>query len=155
MPSSVIVGFVTNTAFDGSWTENPYFFQHFNLNSINLVINGASLPSEPLQPDFATIPGLVAREYMHMFENTGCLGGRRGNLVSYSSFVSGSTLFPFDLSWDQCNSRHIHAGRDGHIDLKVSWSQNLPHAICILVYMSWTEELERGLDENGFTVLQH
>lgn len=39
LPSSIVIGFVLNSAFRGSWTENAYNFQNFGLTEINMLVN--------------------------------------------------------------------------------------------------------------------
>ena len=43
---------INNTAFNGSFRENPFNFQHNNLNSRAVFLNGKSVPENPLKLSF-------------------------------------------------------------------------------------------------------
>lgn len=94
MPSSVIICQVLAAAANGAWGENPYFFHHFHVSKLNLVVNGQMVPSQPLKPDFTDYPGLVARSLMSMYQNTGAYGMHRGSMVDITAFHDGATIFP-------------------------------------------------------------
>ena len=137
MPKSVVVAQVETRSADGSYDTNPFYFQHFNIARICLVVNGRRVPSDALTPDFNNEPPLVAREYTHMFMNTGTFRTDRGNLISLKSFQNGMSIFPFDLTPDMCNGSHLHQGRTGLVALEVEWNAPLTNPITILVHCSF------------------
>ena len=51
-PSRMYVTFVSQAAVNGSYTENPFNFQHFNLSEIVLYVNGEPHPVRPMKLDF-------------------------------------------------------------------------------------------------------
>jgi len=132
IPKQVVVGFVLTEARMGSFSKNPFNFQHFNLSSINLKKNGTRIPQEPLTPDFAR--GRCQREYNHLFMNTGKYRTNSTNCITIDNFKNGCTLFPFDVTVDQCNMHHMHAGSEGTLDVEVSWQKALEEAITVIVY---------------------
>ena len=132
LPKQIVVGMVETRALVGSYARNPFNFQHFNVSSINLKVNGVCVPQEPLRPDFPN--GRCMREYNHLFMNTGKYRINSGNCISLADFKGGSTLFPFDLTPDQCNMYNIHVGKEGTMSLEITWSTGLPQGITILVY---------------------
>ncbi|MCG8669259.1 MAG: hypothetical protein MI867_07575 [Pseudomonadales bacterium] len=93
--TAVVCSQVLTNSFEGDYSENPLFFRHFNLEFINLRVNGTRIPSEPLKPDFDEEAPLIAREFYHLFLNTGAIRMDRGNLVGFTAFQSGSCIFPF------------------------------------------------------------
>lgn len=134
IPKNVIVAQVLTSSLNGQFHSNPLNFQHFNLNRINLKLNGSQIPQEPLRPDFTN--NIVARPFVELFKNTGKFRTNETNLVSRFQFVGGCALFPFDLTPDQCNGHHIHAGQEGVLELELGWSTSLFEPITILVYMT-------------------
>ncbi len=132
MPKTVIVAMACAAAVDGAYNYNPWNFHHFFMSEIKLVINGETHPSDGLQTDFTQPNPLISRAYSWLYENTGCVDGDRGNIVSYPAFMSGSFIIPFDLTPDLCNSLHNHDAKFGYIDLTVSWAIPLPEPIYIL-----------------------
>jgi len=52
LPKRLIVGFVDNDAYNGSFQKNPFNFNHYNINFFSLVKDGEQIFSKALQPDF-------------------------------------------------------------------------------------------------------
>ena len=44
IPNRVIVVFVDNDAFHGSYRKNPFNFKHMNISEIGLIIDGQPIP---------------------------------------------------------------------------------------------------------------
>ena len=42
-----VFGLVESEAFNGAYKKNPYNFQHFNMSSVGLTVNGESMPFKP------------------------------------------------------------------------------------------------------------
>jgi len=72
LPTRLVIGLVTNKAFNGHAESNPFNFQHFNLNEIALYLDGQQQHAiTPIQPDYER--GLYIRAYDSMFAGTGKL----------------------------------------------------------------------------------
>ena len=94
LPSSLVIGFVLNSAFRGNWHENGYNFQNFGLTEINLLVNAkqaswlkkhyswfgnfnlninSQYPAIPYQPTFGTTlnNSKIMREYHGLLMNIG------------------------------------------------------------------------------------
>ena len=82
LPKRVIIGFVTNKAFNGHYKFNPFNFQHFNMNFLALYVDGNQLPSKPLQPDFGADNKLFVNMYHTLFSGTGIHFLNEGNGIS-------------------------------------------------------------------------
>jgi len=66
--------------------------------------------------------------------NTGKYRTNSTNCITIDNFKNGCTLFPFDVTVDQCNMHHMHAGSEGTLDVEVSWQKALEEAITVIVY---------------------
>lgn len=137
LPKQIIVGMVSTKAYLGAIDENPFQFQHFNLNRINLVVNNNRVPQEPLTPDFEN--KLFNRSLHHLFRNTGKIGLGRGLWMEKQRFSGGYTFFPFDLTPDLCNGLHTHAGNDGFLELEMEWAESLADGITVLVHVTYDQ----------------
>lgn len=140
LPHQVVVAFVKTSAFTGTWNEDPFEFQHFNLNSINLRVNGVRVPQDALTPDFAN--NRYMRAFLHVFQNTGKFRVNGGNGITAEDFATRNCLFPFDISPDMCNNFHHHEGQQGQIVLELGWAQALPHAITCIVLTLHNEVMQ-------------
>ena len=90
LPRRVVIGFVKNSAFNGNIKENPYDFQHFDLNYLSLHNGSQSVPSQPLTPNFEKSEYLQA--YMTLFEGTGMLNADRGHGICRGHYTKGYAL---------------------------------------------------------------
>lgn len=144
LPSHIIVAQVATAAAVGSKSRNPFNFQHFDLNLINLRLNGIRVPNEPLEPDFEN--ELIMRSYLHMFMNSGKYRMDDGNCISEEQFKDGSTIFPFDLTPDQCLNFHKHRSVSGVLELEIAWAQPLPEGVTVLIHASSEQVILLGED---------
>ncbi|CAF0972744.1 unnamed protein product [Brachionus calyciflorus] len=81
LPSRVVIGMVTNSAYDGNYTLNPFNFRHFNLSKQNLMFDGQSAPYyKPLQFNFAV--NQYIKGYYSLFENNDKPDYATGNDIS-------------------------------------------------------------------------
>ena len=105
MPRRIVIGFVRNAAFNGSFKINPFNFEHFQLDYLSLNVGSQIFPSHPLKPDFENDECI--RSYMTLFEGTGMLNDNRGHGVTREQFRKGYTLYAFDMTPDMCEGSHL------------------------------------------------
>lgn len=152
VPKRIVIGFVTNTAFNGSYTENPFNFQHFNLSYLALYVDSQQIPAQPLTPDFAK--GAYAESYQTLFTGTGLLGKDQGIDISYEDYGKGYTLFAFDLSPDlSANEGHWNLQKQGVVKLELRYSQPLAQAINCIVYSEFSNLIE--IDKNRQVIVDY
>ena len=69
LPTRVVIGLVTNRAFNGHAGSNPFNVQHFNLSEIALYLDGQQQHAiTPIQPDDEH--GLYNKAYDSLFGGT-------------------------------------------------------------------------------------
>ena len=146
LPKSIIIAQVATDSAEGELSKNPFNFHHFNLSRLSLRVNGRAIPSDDYTPDFSK--KLVHREYFSLFANTGVGGSDRGNMISLAGFLKGSTIFPYDLTPDMCNSAHFHEGVPGEITLDLHWTEALTQPITVLALCVYDCMLVKKAGEN-------
>ena len=52
IPHQIIVAFIDHAAYTGNYKQNPFAFENFGIQKINLKINGTSYPATPYNVDF-------------------------------------------------------------------------------------------------------
>ncbi len=134
LPQSIVICFLDARAFNGDISYNPFCFPHFNLNLLNLRVNGNPFHPRPFQPDYEK--GDFLREYRNLMDHGGVQHGNNTIAISPKEFVSNSNFYIYDFSPDLCNSYHHHTTKHGHIDVEVGWSSPLTNNIYMLVYSS-------------------
>ena len=70
LPRLVLVGFVKSSAYNGAVSLNPFRFDHFDLQTVQLFCNGLGIPNEPYHVTDWT-KNQHAREYLHLYQAVG------------------------------------------------------------------------------------
>jgi hypothetical protein len=146
LPKTIIIGFVENKAYDGAINKNPYCFKHFDLNFINLFINGEPYYKQPLQPNYEK--GNYLTEYQSMLENLGVHHTNTNFVISMEQFKNGYNFYCFDFTPDLCNSYHNHYTKQGQIDIELHWAKDLAQNIKMIVYSTYNQTLTIDCDYN-------
>ena len=114
-------------------TKTPLAFPHLNINYIAPRINDEIALRTAAEPDFAK--GLLSKDYYRLFQHTGKAGSTtQGPLISMEQFANNFAIFPFDLTVDRCNGRHVHMPRTAKLELIVGWNVALQASTTLLIY---------------------
>lgn len=146
LPQSLVVCFLSAKSFNGDISSNPFFFQHFNLNLLNLRVNGNPFHARPFQPDYTD--GDFYREYRNLMDHGGVQHGNNVIAISPKEFVSNSNFYIYDFSPDLCNSYHHHSNKFGHIDIEIGWSTPLTDNIYMIIYGSYKQTIHINGNRN-------
>ena len=132
-PKLLIVALVKSSAFAGDFTQNPFKFEHFNLNHLLLTRDGEPVPfARPFTPNFAD--GLCVREYMSMFQCMEMFMKNESNGITLDEFKDGKTIFVFNLCADlDMNTGQPH--KTGNLRVDIQFSEATTAAINV-IFMS-------------------
>jgi len=108
LPTRIVIGLVSNRAFNGHLTSNPFNFQHFGLNEIALYLTDNSSTPRPIQPNEME---QYIRAYDSLFAGTGRQCRDEGLFISREDYCNGYALYAFDLTAD--------VGEDDHFSLLI------------------------------------
>ena len=154
-PKRAFVAFVDHAAFNGSYSLNPFNYQHFNWCQLQFFLNGIAFPDKPFTPDFEN--NIYSREYLSLFEVTNqdnidsCITIKKENYASGNAII-GVNFSP-DLSTGCCATGHVNPIKSGHLRLAVKFSKALEKTITALVYLDYDTILEIDRDRNPFNKL--
>lgn len=152
IPKRIIIGFVTNQAFNGNYKLNPFNFQHFNLNYMSLYVDSQQIPAQPLTPDYTR--NLYMESYNTLFSGTGIHWKDEGNDITYADYPKGYTLYAFDISQDlSANENHWNLQRQGIVRLEVRFSAPLPSSVNCIVFSEFSNLIE--IDKNRSVVVDY
>ena len=151
LPKRLIIGFVTNAAFNGDLKKNPFNFQHFNLNYLSLYMDGEQVPSKPLQPIFTgTGAPKYIMAYHTLFSGTGIQFTDAGNDISRDDYPEGFCLMAFDLTPDMSSGETTHWNlvRNGNLRIELGFSSALTETVNCIIYaeMDNVIEIDRNRD---------
>ena len=140
-PKLILAGFVNTDAYNGKWSKSPYNFQHYNVSSIGLKVNGQFTPSEPYTPNFAGAD--TAREFMSLYLSTGKAGMHEDdNGILQVDWAGGYTLYAFNLSPDLFLAGHGEPARISNINIDVKFSVPLPENVVLMLFCRYDTKIE-------------
>lgn len=131
MPKLLVIGLTTNAAYNGSYTTNPFNFNHFNVNQMALYREGESIPFRPLTPNFANKH--YVREYLNLMHSLDNFNKPEDIDLSLDEFGNGYTLFSFNLTPNLTVGGLSQPIRDGNLRLEMQFSQALTNTINVIV----------------------
>jgi hypothetical protein len=142
LPKRIIIGFVSNTAYNGDYKKNPFNFHHYNLNHLSLYVDGQQVPSKPLKPDFKN--ALYTDSYQTLFSGTGIHFGQSTHTITYDEYKGGYCLFAFDLTPDLSAhlSTHWNLIRHGSLRAELGFAEALPEVINMILYAEYDNVIE-------------
>ena len=140
LPRRVIVGLVSNKAFNGSVDANPYEFKHYSISHMALQADGQQYPNTPLQPNFDE--DKYIRSYMTLFEGTGMLNDNKGHGIKRTAYKDGFALYAFDLTPDMTDGAHVDLIKHGSLRMNLQFTKELPETVNVIVYAEYDNILQ-------------
>lgn len=144
LPKRVIIGFVSNRAFNGNRQLNPFNFRHFSLNFLSLYVDGVQVPSRPLQPRFVGNNAQYIEAFHTLFSGTGIHFLNEGLDVNRETYANGYCLFAFDLTPDLSAhyDTHWNLVRTGSLRVEVRFTEALTETVNAVVFLEYDNVLE-------------
>ena len=90
-PDLVIVGLVSEADHAGGYQRNPFNFQNFGVNRIDLKRNGMPVPRNGYTPNFAN--GQYKKNYITFLEQLDCDSGDKCISLTSLEWATGYTLY--------------------------------------------------------------
>lgn len=129
VPSTLVVGLVSSSAFSGDYKKSPFNFQHFDCSFVGFYVDGQSFPSKPLQPNY------VAQTYLEAYQTL--LTGRETIDVGREDYISGNTLYVLNINpYVDFNTK-----RKGHCRLELKFAIPLPESVTVILYGKFPQVL--------------
>lgn len=124
-------------------TLNPYYFQHFKLKKINLLVNNAPVINEALRCDFTAknLPQ-TARAYSEIWKNLNAHESDDSQLT-LERFNDGYTIFFFDLTVDKsANTECQNIPTNSTIRIELEFDGAITNPMTALVYAEYDSEIQ-------------
>lgn len=143
IPDCIFVGFIKNSAFNGSKTENPFDLNDFGNNFFTTYLNGIPNPWLPFTPDYSN--GNFTREYLNMY----CVLNQNNNTVNLEMTKSEFKEHPIlavgfnpDLSNGPGAVGHSNLIKEGNLRLHFKFKEALANATTVLIYAVYNSMIE-------------
>lgn len=135
-PNRVVIGFVLSKAVSGDYKANPFNFSNCGIRSICLYADGIPVGGNLLKLDFTTATGpTVMRAYTELFQSYGKWNRDEGNDISIESFLSGTTLFVFQLEpYFSEHGSYLTLMKTGNVRLDVQFQSALAGAFFFFIF---------------------
>jgi hypothetical protein len=134
IPRRIIIAMVSTTSYNGTATQNPFNFQHFNVREIGLYKNGVPYPRPPIKLNIADKQ--YAQAYHHFMSSIQAAYNRHVPNITIEEWAQGFTFFSWDMSPDQLGGEDPHtlAHQPANVRLAVNFGAATPAAVTLLVY---------------------
>lgn len=131
IPDTLIVGMVSSDAYTGSYSLNPFHFQHFNLTNLTFYIEGHPLNTCSFSPDFTTKH--YTNEYLALFEKSHEGESVGGDIITYEDYGKGYTLFKINIS-EGLKKNFTSLAHRGQTRLKFRFGTPLDQSVTVICY---------------------
>ena len=145
LPKRVVLGFVDNKAFNGDRKLNPFNFQNYSINFLSLYVDGAQIPSKPLQPLITgNSPQLLRHITLFSLALVYSTQMKEIRLAAMSRYANGYCLFAFDLTPDLSAqfAGHWNLVKNGTMRIEVQFEKTLTKTINCILYAEFDNVLE-------------
>jgi hypothetical protein len=148
IPETLIVTLVSTAAFTGSYSKNPFNFQHFGLNFLGFYIEGSPVNSTVLQPDFDN--DHYVNEYLSLFNTKDQPG--QGHIISWGDYSNGYAIYKFNVleSAQRAFADATSSGRAGQSRLTMRFESPLPESVMCICYARFRNLLQIDKARNVF-----
>ena len=143
LPDLVIVGLVSDADFAGGYQKNPFNFQNFGVNLIEMKRNGTSVPREGYTPNFAN--GQYIKAYMTLLQELKCDTGDKNISLTPSEWANGHMLYAFKITDGPIGSGTNcprSKSATGSCRLEVSFAAPMNENIKVIVYYQMPGRIE-------------
>jgi hypothetical protein len=142
-PSKLVFGFVATAAYNGSYTRNPFKFNHYFVTDIRVIVDGQTVPGRPQKIDFEEYNGRrFIESYVNFYESLGMTGKDYGGGLTPELFAQGHTLFVYNLEPTYPTDKYINLKKHANVRLELNFKYPLPETITIVFYAEHTALFE-------------
>jgi hypothetical protein len=139
IPSRLVLCMVNNESLNGSFHRNPFNFQHYGVNFVEVSVDGESVPGRGLQVKFGNHEedGNYIDGYLSM--TRGVLMGQEEHSITREDYNSGYTFFVFELEPelipDKDNDDEFWPiVKRGNLRIQLHFDYALPETISVIAY---------------------
>ena len=135
VPHYVLVGFVKSEAFNGNPKFNCFNFKHYNVNYLNLTLDGVSVGNSPIETVFSENKIDYTEAFLNLFKVSSKFNKDAGNNLTFGDFNNGYSIFAFEINpLKSFNNEALYPTRTGTLRLQCKFDAVLPEAINVITY---------------------
>ena len=139
VPSRLIVALTPSAGYAGDFSKNPFDFQHYYLNFLELAVDGQSVPTVAFQPHYQDdpepphrmLPTGYVHEFLSLFKSR--YPQAQGNWIQRADYAGGYAIYIFDLK-SGINQNLFSINKKGHTRLTARFERELPEPVTAIAY---------------------
>ena len=133
IPEKVVIGFVRDDAYSGSFEKNPFNFQNFNAKFIGVYQNGEPVPGRAFEPKFNGTSELDTK-YVDCYEALLRLtGGFSPVDITRTDFAEGYAFFCFDIEHNPNSEGMLSLYKTGNLSVEIKLKDSLTFTIQVII----------------------
>lgn len=154
VPSKMVIGFVSQTAYNGSYTKNPFYFQNLNIIELGLYINDEAVSHRPYTTDFPN--NSFFQPLFNLLKLTSENGKPQNLAIRPEDFKSGLSLFTFDVDPTvNASLKQWPMPKSGTVRITVRFGTQVSDSMNMLVYGIFPGNVEIDSKRNVLPVNIH
>jgi len=142
VPRRVFVAMVKNSSYNGDYTKDPFNYQHFQMDSIDLRVGGRSTPYTEIKTDFRDENEDYTLALYALLKSAHSAFGERDIGINMQNYMKGNVIFGFDLTPSQTPpGENFELLKSGIVSLHIKLRESIADSISILVYLEFDSQL--------------
>jgi hypothetical protein len=139
IPNTIIVGMISNSAYNGDLALNPFNFEHYDISSADITVDSKSVFGKPLTADVDSEQFLDF--YWSLQRTLGNNFRDDGFAISREQYLDGNFLFGHNLTSTMCNDQYEDPLMTGNMEINLKFAKSLPNVITVVVYMEFSNTI--------------
>lgn len=140
VPSKMIVGLVSEEAYHGSYTRNPFFFDTYNISNIAVRLGNTSIPTRPIDLDFSDCDYLLGLVSLYRAVGRGVMDSDIG--IDRDTYRQGLALYGFNIDpGSEENAGLIGKPKYDLLQLVINFSTSLPEGVMVILFATFPDEI--------------
>jgi hypothetical protein len=150
LPRRLIVTFVKNDDYRGSFKTNPFNFRPYDLREISVNAGGLLFPAVPYNMKFNGATKKFMRAFIDMHLATGN-GESQTNGLSLEKFLSGWSFFIFTLTSTLDDERGVEIVRQGTTTIRAQFNTPIPDGGATMIILGEFDQI-LAIDQNRVVI---
>ena len=127
-----------SSVYSGDYEWKPFYFEHFNVNSIGFYVNGEPTLRPPFKLDIEECDYLQG--LLSLYRVTGKLNENTDIGITRESYTSVYTLVGFDVDpITSADFRYLEIPKEGHTRLDVKFKSYLRELFTVIFYATFLD----------------
>ena len=136
IPQRLTIGFVNSKAVVGDYALSPYNFRGYDLNQINVFLDGQPVLGNAVKVNFDQSSGGLdtVEPLFWMLNSYGKWLEDEGNQLTVADIAKGFAIYVFDLEPVFAERNHLYLLKQGIVRIEANLTKPLPHPVnCIVM----------------------